>query len=347
MGHCLNMFSGFKSKLPGIPSLDQLINQSPIPQAAGNLGAAVLGVAGKPSVTQEVYDELVHYFKYASTAYAIILPGPSLIPVRPNGRKLVGKMFDLLTDSHGYVARDDTKREIIVAFRGSVSPANFITDGAGFLVDWDVANSKIVAPTGTKVHLGFQTAWHTISTKTMMIVAAEHAAHPDYAIVTTGHSLGGALAALAAISITLTYPSVQVRCYTYGQPRTGNAVFASWVNEKIGAKRLYRVVHSNDGVPTMAPAILGFAHHSTEYWALSPHSPQQTYICVPAGVDPGLEDPEGSQKLPTLGINPAHLSYTPPPKVSGISYTACSRVPLDQSSSKLYELKDSIMGYYS
>jgi hypothetical protein len=43
-----------------------------------------------------VYDELVHYFKYASTAYAIIIPGPQLIPVRPNGQKLCGKVHSFL-----------------------------------------------------------------------------------------------------------------------------------------------------------------------------------------------------------------------------------------------------------
>lgn len=74
----------------------------------------------------------------------------------------------------------------------------------------------------------------------------------------------------------------------------------------------------------MAPRALGFRHHGeqlvpklsrtlfahmnrntdTEYWALSPHSPQQTRICV--GAD-GEEDPEGSMKIPTTGINPPHL----------------------------------------
>jgi hypothetical protein len=43
-------------KLPGLPSLDQIINQSPIAQAAGLLGAAALGVADKPSVTQGMCD---------------------------------------------------------------------------------------------------------------------------------------------------------------------------------------------------------------------------------------------------------------------------------------------------
>jgi hypothetical protein len=39
-------------KLPGLPSLDQIINQSPLAQAAGVTGAALLGVADKPTVTQ-------------------------------------------------------------------------------------------------------------------------------------------------------------------------------------------------------------------------------------------------------------------------------------------------------
>ncbi|KAJ7347716.1 Alpha/Beta hydrolase protein [Mycena olivaceomarginata] len=293
-------------KLPGLPSLDQIINQSPLAQAAGVTGAALLGVADKPTVTQAVYDDLVHYFKYASTAYAIILPGPPLIPVRPNGQKLCAKMFDLISDTHGYVARDDTRKEIVVAFRGTVTPANFITDALGMLVDWDSTHSKVVAPAGTKVHFGFQKAWSTVSDKTLSAVTAELAAHPGYTIVVTGHSLGGALASLAGITLQMTFPTAVVKYYTYGQPRTGNITYATWVNTLIGPEKSFRVVHSNDGVPTMAPEMLGFVHHSTEYWALSPHSPQQTRICNAAGL---LEDPMGSKKIPTTGINPAHLSY--------------------------------------
>ncbi|KAJ7487040.1 Alpha/Beta hydrolase protein [Mycena latifolia] len=293
-------------KLPGLPSLDQIINQSPLAQAAGFAGATVLGVADKPAVTQAVYDELVHYFKYSSTAYAIIIPGPDLIPLHPNGQKLCAKMFDLLTDSHGYVARDDTRKEIVVAFRGSVSPANFITDALAVLVDWDTTHSKVLAPPGTKVHFGFQNAWSTVSEKTLTTVTTELAAHPGYSIVVTGHSLGGAMAALAGITLQMLFPTTLVRLYTYGQPRTGNAVFATWINTLIGPQRSFRVVHSNDGVPTMVPEMLGYMHHSMEYWALSPHSPQQTRVCNGAGL---LEDPQGSKKLLSTGINPAHLSY--------------------------------------
>ena len=41
-----------------------------------------------------------------------------------------------------------------------------------------------------------------------------------------GHSLGGALATLAAYDITKGCQNVEVACYTYGAPRTGNHAFA-------------------------------------------------------------------------------------------------------------------------
>ena len=45
----------------------------------------------------------------------------------------------------------------------------------------------------------------------------------------SGHSLGGALATLAAYDIRKACPSLaplDVRCYTFGAPRTGNHAFA-------------------------------------------------------------------------------------------------------------------------
>ncbi|KAJ7221296.1 Alpha/Beta hydrolase protein [Mycena pura] len=215
------------------------------------------------------------------------------------------QMWDLLTDTHGYVARDDKRKEVVVAFRGSVTPANFITDALGALVEWDTARTKAAAPEGTKAHFGFQHAWCTIAEETVKIVTAELAAHPGYSIVTTGHSLGGALASMAAVILQTLFPTTAVRLYTYGQPRVGNAVFAAWVNTAIGPERSFRVVHTFDGVPTMASEWHGYMHHSTEYWSLSPHSPQQTRICNGAGL---AEDPQGSKKIPCAGINPPHLS---------------------------------------
>jgi len=290
-------------KIPGLPSPDKLYSQFAPAQAAGDMQASALGVAHKPFVTEVVFEDLVHYFKYASTAYALTLPTPL---ARPNGQKLCGKMWDLLTDSHGYVARDDTRQEIIVAYRGSTTPMNFVTDAAGAMVSWKPATAVVDAPDGTQVHLGFQHAWLTVSDSTIKLVTSELVAHPSYSVVCVGHSLGGAMASLCAVSLQKIFPPTVVKMYTYGQPRTGNEIYARWVEQVITPARSFRVVHSLDGVPTMVPRILGFRHHSTEYWALSPHSPQQTRVCI--GND-GEEDPEGSMKIPTTGINPPHLMY--------------------------------------
>ena len=45
----------FDFKLSGLHSLDQIINQNPLAQAAGEMGAAALGVADKPAVTQGLH----------------------------------------------------------------------------------------------------------------------------------------------------------------------------------------------------------------------------------------------------------------------------------------------------
>lgn len=76
--------------------------------------------------------------------------------------------------------------------------------------------------------------------------------HPDFSIVVTGHSLGGAMAPLAAITLKQNFSEHHTRVYSYGAPRTGvrlmhvvdthlliclaqNKVFADFVNDHLGA----------------------------------------------------------------------------------------------------------------
>ncbi|KAI0028365.1 Alpha/Beta hydrolase protein [Vararia minispora EC-137] len=280
----------------------KVLNQlNPIAQASGAI-ESLLGLgSGKPTINSDKYDELVHYFKYASTSYSLII-----LP-RPNGQTLVttASLNDILTDSHGYIARDDKKKEIVLAFRGSVTPTNFITDALFKLVAVD--GPHISAPNDTRIHFGFQSAWNTLADKATTIVREQLAAYPGYAVVTTGHSLGGALASLAAVAVKQAHPTVYVLllvCEIF-EPRTGNAAFAAFVNGLIGSKNIYRVVHSYDGVPTMVPRALGYRHSGTEYWVLDPASAERTFICNAAGDNE--EDPKGSMRVPSTGINVPHL----------------------------------------
>ena len=63
-------------------------------------------------------------------------------------------------------------------------------------------------------------------------------------LLVTGHSLGGALAVLAAFDIKLAISSLQVEVYTYGTPYPSNRAFAREFNELL--PEAWHVIH--DGV---------------------------------------------------------------------------------------------------
>jgi len=73
-----------------------------------------------------------------------------------------------------------------------------------------------------------------------------------------GHSLGGALASLAAAWAAEQYPLTPVTLYTFGQPRPGDKAFAKHL-ESVGGY-IVRVAHSNDLIPMAPLARLGFSH---------------------------------------------------------------------------------------
>ena len=83
--------------------------------------------------------------------------------------------------------------------------------------------------------------WDSVALEVIAIIKQQLSSHPDYSIVTTGHSLGGSLALLAAISLRQNFPDryepifssqrhrnsllSKIRTYSYGAPRTGVNTF--------------------------------------------------------------------------------------------------------------------------
>lgn len=63
--------------------------------------------------------------------------------------------------------------------------------------------------------------WNSVAIQIIAVVNEQLVFYPDYGLVTLGHSLGGAMAALAAISLRMNFPDNLTRCYSYGAPRTG------------------------------------------------------------------------------------------------------------------------------
>ncbi|ETW78687.1 Lipase, class 3, partial [Heterobasidion irregulare TC 32-1] len=209
---------------------------------------------------------------------------------------------NVLTDTQGFIARDDTRKEIVVALRGSSSVTDFVTDAQILLENFQSNGTS--PPAGTTAHSGFLNAWNSVASKVVSVVRSQLASHPGYTIVTSGHSLGGSLSSLAGITLQQNFPSSPIRTYTYGQPRTGNDKYAFWVNDIFGANA-FRVVHTTDGVPTMIPTVLGYRHHGVEYWLTQdPASATITKQCAADG-----EDPTCSASVPSQGIDVAHTLY--------------------------------------
>jgi len=98
------------------------------------------------------------------------------------------------TDVTGYVATDSTNQLIVVAFRGSETIANWITDLEFPLMPIDICE-------GCNGETGFWTSWSQARSEIFAAVATAVAANPTYKIVSTGHSLGGAIAAFAAADL--------------------------------------------------------------------------------------------------------------------------------------------------
>jgi len=90
--------------------------------------------------------------------------------------------------------------------------------------------------------------------------------HANYSLVLTGHSIGAAIATLAAAELRNLGHSVDT--YTFGSPRVGNLAFADFVTgqatQGLGAN--YRMTHVNDPVPQLPPTEIGFQHTSPEFW---------------------------------------------------------------------------------
>ncbi|RNE96141.1 lipase, partial [Trypanosoma rangeli] len=97
-------------------------------------------------------------------------------------------------------------------------------------------------------------------------------AHPRLPVLITGHSLGGAMAELAAAEFaSRPYASgavPRIELYTFGAPRVGNTEFANWIVALFcsGGHEVYRVTHMRDPVPHLPPMFMGFEHEPHEVW---------------------------------------------------------------------------------
>ena len=66
-------------------------------------------------------------------------------------------------------------------------------------------------------HLFVCVSYNSVANTVISTVRKELASRIDYKVVTTGHSLGGSLAALGAVSLKANFPEADITIYTYGK----------------------------------------------------------------------------------------------------------------------------------
>lgn len=146
----------------------------------------------------------------------------------------------------------------MVSFRGSRNVRNWLAD-----LDAALPNAVLAgAPADVRVHRGFLHTWVFLRDDVVRAVAALRERHPHYAVLVTGHSLGGAVAVLCAVH--LAGAGLLATVVTLNQPRVGNTAFAQWT-DTLGIT-LLRVVNQHDLVPHLPALWQGFRHAGTEIW---------------------------------------------------------------------------------
>lgn len=153
---------------------------------------------------------------------------------------------DEKSDTQSFVAAKDN--HLVVCFRGTGSGRDWIVDAK--ILKTDSFDGK------GRVHCGFKSAldsvWDRISS-TMGTYSN------DKEVFFTGHSLGAALAQLAAYRQAITGPNRVAGVYVYGSPRVGNRDFKAAYDGLLQDKTFLHI-NNTDLVPQVPPRILGYRH---------------------------------------------------------------------------------------
>ncbi|KAI8959102.1 alpha/beta-hydrolase [Daldinia sp. FL1419] len=213
------------------------------------------------------------------------------------GAKVVKTFSGHLTDIQGFVSTDDTNQLIVASVRGSHSVRNWIADLSFIPLPCDLADDCLI-------HSGFLASWKEIEDDLLDGVSEAKKANPSYKIIFTGHSLGGAVATVAAGYAR--DQGYELDLYTYGSPRVGNQAFVDFVTAQPGGE--FRVTHLDDPVPRLPPIAVDYRHTSPEYWLSDQSGNTTVYAASDVKVCEGFANTDCNGGTHGLDIF-AHLNY--------------------------------------
>ncbi len=164
------------------------------------------------------------------------------------------RVLGLLDDSEpfGFTVQEGGAK-VYVVVRGTCSAEDWLDDLEARQVNcpWDIP--------GGKVHEGFLKLYLAVQANVHKALEHYPAQTP---LVLCGHSLGGALAALALADLRQRWPQRSLDYYSFGGPRVGNPAFAAWLDQH--CLHAFRLVNDSDLVPQTPTAVCGdwrYQHH--------------------------------------------------------------------------------------
>jgi hypothetical protein len=137
----------------------------------------------------------------------------------------------------GFVARNLSTGNVFVTFRGTESPADWMSD---------LNFPQVPHTSWGKVEEGF---WKLHLQCTVSVKYGVNAAGAAPQVFVTGHSLGGALAVLAAADLIISGVAPNNIMYSFAGPRVGDLDFAAKFAD--ARNPAWRVVNTEDVVPTV------------------------------------------------------------------------------------------------
>lgn len=172
----------------------------------------------------------------------------------------VGSRLINTRDGFGVCARGgvDYENDLFLVFRG--------TTRANKDADW-ISNARIgvqFSRNGLPVHVGFNHIFTSMLPAIKDFLSTQK--NLSGTIHCVGHSLGGAIATLAADWIS-SHKNNCVKLYTFGAPRPGLILFSNNLTRKLGSKNIYRTYHATDPVPMIPlfpfvhPPLPGYGHY--------------------------------------------------------------------------------------
>ncbi|CAH1415038.1 unnamed protein product [Lactuca virosa] len=225
------------------------------------------------------------------------------------GFEVLELIVDVENCLQAFVGVADDLDAIVIAFRGTqeTSIQNWIED-----LFWKQLDFEYPGCTDGKVHHGFFNAYNNTIVRSGILDGVSRAKemYGDLKIMVTGHSMGGAMAAFCGLDLALIYGGNNVEVMTFGQPRIGNAAFASYYSEVV--PNTFRVTHEHDLVPHLPPYYQHLPHKTYH------HFPREVWLYnlgfgfliyeVEKICDGSGEDPDCSRSVSGNSISD-HLSY--------------------------------------